>query len=155
MYRIYCLKDKNKKIKYIGFTSRSLKIRYKEHCKNFPDRKQYYIELIEEIEDKETAKQKEKYYIQFYNTVNEGDNINLGMGQSAPNKGNFQKENQFGKQGTKKVKCLETNEVFNSLTECAKYFNLSISKISAVCRGKRKTTGKKHFIYYSEESLNK
>lgn len=64
------------------------------------------------------------------------------MGQTTPNKGNFQIRNDFGKKGTKKVKCLETNEIFNSLTECAKYYNLSISKISAVCQGKRKTTGK-------------
>lgn len=155
VYRIYCLKDKNNNIKYVGFTSRKLEIRFKEHCKNFPERRNYHIELIEEIEDKELAKQKEKYYIQLYDTINNGDNINFGMGQSNPNSGNFQKGNKFGKKGTKKVKCLETDEVFDSLTECAKHFNLSISKISAVCQGKRKTTGKKHFIYYSEETLNK
>ena len=154
MYRIYCLRDKDDKIKYVGLTSRELKVRFKEHCKDFPEREKYHIELIEEIEDKESAKQKEKYYILLYNTIEDGDNINLGMGQSQPNKGRFQKENNFGKKGTKKVKCLETNEVFNSLTECANHFNLSISKISAVCRGKRKTTGKKHFIYYSEENLS-
>lgn len=150
-----CLKDKNNKIKYIGFTSRALSIRFKEHCRKFPERKKYHIELIEETEDKEIAKQKEIYYTLLYNTIEDGDNINLGMGQSKSNKGSFQKGNTFGKKGTKKVKCLETNEVFNSLTECANYFNLSISKISAVCQGKRKTTGKKHFIYYSEESLSK
>lgn len=154
MYRIYCLKDKDNKIKYIGLTLRELKVRFQEHCKEFPERKKYHIELIEEIQDKETAKQKEKHYILLYNTIEEGDNINLGMGQSKPNKGSFQNGNDFGKQGTKKVKCLETNEVFNSLTKCAKHFNLSISKISEVCKGKRKTTGKKHFIYYFEENLS-
>lgn len=155
MYRIYCLKDKNNKIKYVGFTSRKLEVRFKEHCKNYPERKNYHIELIEETKDKEIAKQKEIYYINFYNTIKDGDNINLGMGQSTPNSGNFQFGNTFGRKGTKKVKCLETNEVFNSLTECANYFNLSVSNISAVCKGKRKTTGNKHFIYYSEENLNK
>lgn len=155
MYRIYCLKDKNNKIKYVGFTSRSLRVRFNEHCQKFPERKEYHIELIEETKEKNIAKQKERYYTKLFNTIKDGDNINLGMGQSNPNKGNFQKENNFGKKGTKKVKCIETNEIFNSLTECANYFNLSISKISAVCQGKRKTTGKKHFIYYSEESLNK
>lgn len=154
MYRIYCLKDKNNKIKYIGFTSRELEVRFKEHCRKFPERKEYHIELIEEVEDKENAKQKEIYYTLLCNTIKDGDNINLGMGQSQPNKGNFQKGNDFGKKGTKKVKCLETNEIFNSLTECANHFNLSISKISAVCQGKRKTTGKKHFIYYFEENLS-
>lgn len=155
MYRIYCLKDKNNEIKYIGFTSRELEVRFKEHCKKFPERKNYHIELIEEINNKAVAKQKEIYYIKLYNTIENGDNINLGMGQSNPNKGNFQVGNEFGKKGTKMVKCIETNEIFNSLTECANYFNLSISKISAVCKGKRKTTGNKHFIYYSEENLNK
>ena len=154
MYRIYCLKDKGNKIKYIGFTSRELEVRFKELCREFPKRKEYHIELIEETEDKEIAKQKEIYYTLLYNTIEDGDNINLGMGQTQPNRGNFQKENDFGKKGTKKVKCLETNEVFNSLTECANHFNLSISRISAVCQGKRKTTGKKHFIYYFEENLS-
>ena len=154
MYRIYCLKDKDNKIKYIGFTSRKLEVRFKEHYRKFPKRREYHIELIEETEDKEIAKQKEIYYTLLYNTIEDGDNINLGMRQTKLNRGNFQKENDFGKKGTKKVKCLETNEVFNSLTECANHLNLSISKISAVCQGKRKTTGKKHFIYYFEENLS-
>lgn len=155
MYSIYCLKDKNNKIKYVGFTSRELEVRYKEHCKNFPERKKYYIELIETTNNKEIAKEKEKYYISLFDTIKNGDNINFGMGQDHANKGSFQKGNSFGKKGTKKVQCIETGQIFNSLTECANYFNLSISKISAVCQGKRKTTGKKHFIYYFEESLSK
>ena len=154
MYRIYCLKDKDNKVKYVGFTSRKLHVRFREHCRKFPDRANYHIELISEVEDKEYAKELEKYYILLFNTIIDGDNVNFGMGQDHANSGSFKCGNTCGNKGTKSVKCVETGEVFNSLTECARHFNLSISKISAVCQGKRKSTGNKHFIYYSEESLS-
>ena len=48
---------------------------------------------------------------------------------------------------SKKIKCIETGEIFNSIRECAGYFNLNEKRISDVCRGVRKTTGKKHFRF--------
>ena len=49
--------------------------------------------------------------------------------------------------GTKKVECIETGEIFDSLSECSKQLNLNISNISDVCKGKRKSTGGKHFRF--------
>ena len=47
----------------------------------------------------------------------------------------------------KKVKCIETGIIYNSITECAKEMKLNPSHITACCKGKRKTTGNKHFKY--------
>lgn len=41
----------------------------------------------------------------------------------------------------RKVRCVETGEVYSSLIEAAKAKGINSSKISSVCKGKRKTTG--------------
>ena len=47
----------------------------------------------------------------------------------------------------KRCKCLETQQVFRSTTEAARALKVCPSKITAVCRGYRKTTGGFHFKY--------
>lgn len=47
----------------------------------------------------------------------------------------------------KKVKCIETGVVFNSIAEAAEKLSLQRSKISNVINGYRKTTGGFHFEY--------
>lgn len=46
-----------------------------------------------------------------------------------------------------KIKCTTTGKEFNSVTEAAQVMNLSMSKISSVCRGRRKHTKGYSFIY--------
>ena len=46
-----------------------------------------------------------------------------------------------------KVKCIELNMVFNSVSEASEYMNTSISNISACVSGKRKTTRGYHWEY--------
>lgn len=46
-----------------------------------------------------------------------------------------------------KVMCIETNEIFNSIREAEKIYNIKGTHISRVCRGKRKTTGGYHWKY--------
>ena len=48
----------------------------------------------------------------------------------------------------KKVQCIETGEIFNSLTEAAKAVDVSKSHICHCLKGKRKTTGGFHWRYY-------
>lgn len=55
----------------------------------------------------------------------------------------------------KKVICLETDVVFNSASEAEKSMNLCANKVSAVCRGNRKSTGGYTFMYYDEYLKNK
>jgi hypothetical protein len=47
----------------------------------------------------------------------------------------------------KPVMCLETGKTYKSAREAAKELNLSYSKISLVCNGKRKSTGGLHFKF--------
>ena len=46
-----------------------------------------------------------------------------------------------------KVKCVEDNLLFDSINEASIYYNTQRCSISLVCKGKLKTTAKKHFIY--------
>lgn len=48
---------------------------------------------------------------------------------------------------TAKVRCVETGEVFNSITEAATKYGITPTHISRVCRGKRKRTGGYHWEY--------
>lgn len=51
----------------------------------------------------------------------------------------------------RKVICLETNEVFDSMTLAAQAKNINVGNISNVCQGKLKTTGNLHWRYYEEQ----
>lgn len=51
---------------------------------------------------------------------------------------------------SKKVICIETNEVFESIKEAAKTINYNCH-ISDCCKGKRKTAGGYHWAYYEEQ----
>lgn len=48
------------------------------------------------------------------------------------------------------VRCIDTGEVFSSITEAAKAIGAQGSKITTVCRGKRKTTGGYHWEYVDD-----
>lgn len=89
---IYCIKnDINNKI-YIGKTIYSIEHRFKEHLRDARNKKctskihrailkygsnHFYPELLEEC-DNSLLSDKEKYYIQKYNTVYDGYNITFG-----------------------------------------------------------------------------
>ena len=49
----------------------------------------------------------------------------------------------------KKVICVETGIIYNSITEAAKAVNRSIGNISNCCKGKRKTSAGFHWRYYN------
>lgn len=74
------------------------------------------------------------------------------------NRYNNEKNPFYGKHHTeetkeklrKKVICLETKCIFNSLIEAARFANIkSTGKISECCRGTRKTAGGYHWKYFS------
>lgn len=55
-------------------------------------------------------------------------------------------ESHKGK-ATKKVRCVETGVVFDSVTEAAMFVDKNISNIIACCKGKQKTCGGYHWEY--------
>ena len=57
-------------------------------------------------------------------------------------------------QGSKKILCVETGVVFNSVKEALAFIGRKVgSSISNVCNGKRKTTGGYHWKYYNESEV--
>ena len=46
----------------------------------------------------------------------------------------------------KSIKCVETGEIFISLSEASKKYNISVGNISSVIHGKRKSAGRYHWI---------
>ena len=60
------------------------------------------------------------------------------------------KKKTINKNTWKKVVCVETNEIFESIIEASKNKKCKDSDISKVCKGKRKTCGGYHWRYYEE-----
>ena len=61
---------------------------------------------------------------------------------------NFGSRNKrVGEKLSKKICCIETNRIFNSITQAAKELGLKKGNISAVCRGIQKTCGGFHWRY--------
>lgn len=52
----------------------------------------------------------------------------------------------------KKVMCIETGEIFNSIRQAAEFYHISHQAISRVCRGERKTTAGKYWKYIEGEN---
>ena len=49
-----------------------------------------------------------------------------------------------------KIICLSTNEIFNSITEASKKYNVQVSNITACCKGRRKTAGGMQWKYFTK-----
>lgn len=54
----------------------------------------------------------------------------------------------------KKVRCIELNKIFTSISEAGRSLNVNPSHISAVCKGKLKTIGGYHWEYVEETEEN-
>lgn len=68
---------------------------------------------------------------------------NLGYNKHGYNEENLKRRminNQM--KNSKKVKCITTGEIFESITEASRKYNIDKSSISKVCKGKMKYRGK-------------
>lgn len=156
--------------------------------------------ILEENLSQEEADEKEKYYIQFYQTTNPEKGYNLTEGgngvssyykneenrknhsrllkkyyqehldkkeelseriteiskKTAKQRSKTMKENyqngkglyQINQNRKRQILCIETNEIFDSICEAAKQYNLNVSNLSSVLHGKRCTTGGYHQKFY-------
>lgn len=50
----------------------------------------------------------------------------------------------------KKIICVETDEIFNSISEAARKYGLVVSHICGCCKGSRKSVGGYHWRYADE-----
>lgn len=51
----------------------------------------------------------------------------------------------------KAVRCVETGQIFESLSAAARYYGVDVANISGVLAGRHKTTGGYHWCYHEEE----
>lgn len=58
----------------------------------------------------------------------------------------------IGKAGMKRVRCIDTGEIFDSVGDAAEHFNAKGTHISRVCKGKRSRTRGFRFEYVIEEN---
>lgn len=84
---IYLVENQVNHKKYVGLTTRNLEIRWKEHTRHSSQaidkaiqkygKDNFTIKKIDECPDEELD-EKEKYWIQYFNSVEEGYNISFG-----------------------------------------------------------------------------
>lgn len=143
---IYKITNKVNGMVYIGQTKRSLQARWRQHKYNLDDKYSYSrlkaaikehgaenftVEQIDCADTKAEADAKEKYWISFYRSTEYGYNHAPG-GQAGG--------------GRKKVKCVEDDLVFNSRSEAAKHYGVTIEAIrQAIDKPHLKSAGK-HWI---------
>ena len=96
----------------------------KEYFETHPEEKEKAIQLLTKI-SRETAKQRSQK-----------------MAQNYKNGGGLYEINQKRK---KRVCCVQTGRVFESLTQASRIYNVSISSLSAVINGKKETVKGYHW----------
>ena len=152
IYQIVCTKNgKN----YVG-QSVDIKRRFTQH-KRKPSSKMlddfklfgvdaFKFEILEEC-DVTRLNERENFYL---NTLKPVYNIRTeGRGISDKARGKLRKL-QTGKKRpniSRKVKCVETGEIFDSITAAAQWCSVPCSTISVLLTGKGRTTGGYHWIY--------
>lgn len=172
---VYILKFPNSKI-YIGQT-KNIKIRWEAHGIRYKNNKQMYMDILKYgwdniqkdilliTDNREMAYEYEKKYIQLYNSTNEEKGYNKSIGGKFPTLGVKRKHSELSKKKmsesklgkhyspstefpSKKIICVETQKIFESISEAERKTGILHSHISQVCNGIRKTTGGYHWDYY-------
>ena len=54
---------------------------------------------------------------------------------------------------SKKVICITTGEIFNSISQASRKYNVGVPKITACCKGRRKSAGKMEWKYYEGSNV--
>lgn len=176
-YKVYVLVDiQNEKIVYAGLTRTSLQRRFLAHKARLKDKPKFRIELILDYLSIEEAVELEKMLIKQYDLLNNGYNKSPGSINGSSNyhsedqKKKWSEErkgkrvspehaakNKVARLGhknppdrsyfQKSVMCLNDGKVFKSARAAAKFYNVSYSKISSVCNGKRLATKGLRFVF--------
>ena len=105
-------------------------------------------DIIEEnILTREEADQREKYWIQYYNSIENGYNISVGgTGMTSEQAKQYNQENwnnnKFKAIFCKPVICLNTQKIYSSIIEASKDTGIGKCSISACCRHRNQSCGK-------------
>lgn len=122
---------------YIGQTKNTLKYRFQQHCASTSyckklckaiqkyGKENFTIKQIDLANSRKEANEKERYWIKFYKTQIEGYNLTEGGYDAISTR-------------RKRVICLNTGEIFESITAAAKKFKADkVDYIARVCHGVR------------------
>ena len=171
-YKIYCHKNKINNKLYIGYAKNPLArwhldgSGYEKQEKFYRAIKKYgwnnfeHIILIDNLSI-EQAKILERYLIKKYNSKNEGYNATdggeglVGFHHSKETRQKMS-ENAMGKKPTRTraVRCLETNEIFESAKKAADWCNVAPPTITRNCQKIKPSAGGYHWCYEDEYNPN-
>lgn len=173
---IYCAYNKINQKRYIGQTIRSLCERRANHYSHNPEiyfhkaLKKYKPEdwewsEIDTASSKEELDKKERYWIDYYGTLNpsKGYNILEGGSGNKPSQEQIRyARNQFVQQYSnnnkplkqiKNIKCVETQQIFKTAIEASKKMNIHHGHITEAANGKLHTAGGYHWEWCIDLSL--
>ena len=175
---IYCAYNKVNGKRYIGQTVQGLKKRKAQHyshdgCVYFHRALMKYKEedwewtVIEEDLDKDALNEREKYWIQYYNTLNPDKGYNLSSGGFdgvlSTERIKELRDIFVQKWSTKpdvvrrsrNVRCIETGEVFKTAKDAGKAKNITYSHITEVANNValHKTAGGYHWEWCIDPSF--
>lgn len=176
-YKVYMLENKINHKKYIGITQQRLEDRwknghgYKKTSHIYAAINKYgwnnfnHILLYDKL-SKEEACKKEIELIKLYNTQqrdygynnSSGGEINIGFHHSENSKKkmsavakerpiDWNKIQKMKEKNSKQIKCVETGEIFSSITEAKKQKQIKGNHIGECCFGTRKTCDGYHWEY--------
>lgn len=99
----------------------------------------------DEVREKQRKKMLGKNNHRYGKKISEETRVKMRLSSLGKNKGD--KNGMFGKISPlrKKVRCIETDETFPSITMAAKNKGISVKSIQNIFRGKSKTAGKFHW----------
>lgn len=80
-------------------------------------------------------------------TRSENNNFELARKHNSESKKNSEKLIALANARKKKVRCIELDIVFDSITEAGEKTGVNFRNISSVCKGRRKTCGGYHWEY--------
>ncbi len=118
----------------------------------------FTMEVLDTAQTKEELCQKERYWIDVFNCFDPyGYNRALGDSKFGQFNGFYGKKHlertiQTNKQhqaGCRKILCIETGIVYDSIRECARMLDISRPHVKRLCQGEIRNTKKYHFKYVS------
>ena len=129
-----CFTEEHKKALSEAWKYRDKKFSEETKCKQREGLKKYYSNLSSEVLKKRGEKISEAKKGKCFTEEHKKALSEAAKHRKKPTK-------------AKKVLCLETGKVYNTIAEAAKDTNSCRSKISSVCKGERKTTNGLRFVY--------
>lgn len=148
MFNIYKITNIINNKAYIGQTKYDINHRFQQHCSKWScctklknaikkyGKENFNIELLDTAVTKDKADELEIKYINKYKTKEQRYGYNLQDGGYTTNPST-----------RKKVICLETNQIYESVSQLADEIGATVDKIARVCRGEKPTYKGFHYSY--------